>query len=174
VTITRPPAAKPVFAKFLEPEIKEGLVTVSDESDRSIVVLRGDGLFDPGSIVVKDRYVGVLNRIADALNEVQGQVLVTGYTDNVPIQTARFPSNWHLSQDRAGAVEKMIDARLTTRNRIRAEGRADADPVAPNDTPANRARNRRVVVTLLLPPPDRDAQLNAPKPAPAAPVPVKK
>lgn len=175
MTITRPPAAKPVFAKFLEPEIKEGLVTVSDESDRSIVVLRGDGLFDPASITVKDRYVGVLNRIADALNQVGGQVLITGYTDSIPIQTARFPSNYHLSQERAEAVQKMIDPRLTARNRIRAEGRADADPVAPNDTPANRARNRRVVVTLLLPPPDRDAQLNAPAPtAPTAPVAPKK
>jgi len=169
MTITRPPAAKPVFAKFLEPEIKEGLVTVSDESDRSTVVLRGDGLFDPASIAVKDRYVPVLNRIADALNQVGGQVVITGYTDSIPIQNARFPSNYHLSQERAEAVQKMIDPRLTTRNRIRAEGRADAEPVAPNDTPANRARNRRVVVTLLLPPPDRDAQLNVPKPAPVAP-----
>jgi type VI secretion system protein ImpK len=56
MTITRPVAAKPVFAKFLEPEIKEGLVTVSDESDRSIVVLRGDGSFDPARSSVKDRY----------------------------------------------------------------------------------------------------------------------
>jgi len=167
MTITRPVATKPVFAKFLEPEIKEGLVTVSDESDRSIVVLRGDGLFDRGSIVVKDRYVGVLNRIADALNQVGGQVLVTGYTDSTPIQTARFPSNWHLSQERAEAVQKMLEPRLTTRNRIRAEGRADAEPVAANDTPANQAKNRRVVVTLLLPPPDRDAQINTPPPAPA-------
>ena len=174
MTITRPAAAKPVFAKFLEPEIKEGLVTVSDESDRSIVVLRGDGLFDPGSIVVKDRYVNVLNRIADALNQVGGQVLITGYTDSIPIQTARFPSNYHLSQERAEAVQKMIDPRLTARNRIRAEGRADAEPVAPNDTPGNRARNRRVVVTLLLPPPDRDAQINAPRPAPVSPTAPKK
>lgn len=172
MTIARPAAATPRFAKFLEPEIREGLVTVSDESDRSVVVLRGDGLFDRGSIVVKDRYVAVLNRIADALNQVGGQVLVTGYTDSTPIQTARFPSNYHLSQARAEAVRDMIDPRLTSRNRIRAEGRADADPVAPNDTPANQARNRRVEVTLLLPPPDRDAQLNAPKPAPAVPAPA--
>ena len=102
-------------------------------------------------------------------------MLVTGFTDSTPIQTARFPSNWHLSQARAEAVRNMIDPRLTTRNRIRAEGRAEADPVAPNDTPANRAQNRRVVVTLLLPPPDIAAQLNAPKPgAPAPTAPPKK
>ncbi len=84
---------------------------MSDESDRSTVVLRGDGLFDPASIAVKDRYVPVLNRIADALNQVGGQVVVTGYTDSIPIQNARFPSNYHLSQERADVVQKMIDAR---------------------------------------------------------------
>jgi type VI secretion system protein ImpK len=173
ITVTRPPAATPRFAKFLEPEVREGLVTVSDESDRSVVVLRGDGLFDKGSVVVKDRYVTVLNRIAEALNQVGGAVLVTGYTDNTPIQTARFPSNWHLSQERADVVRRMLEGRLATPNRVKSEGRADAEPVAPNDTPANQARNRRVVITLLIPPPDRDAQLqSAPRTLPGAPPPL--
>ena len=173
ITVTRPPAATPRFAKFLEPEVREGLVTVSDESDRSVVVLRGDGLFDKGSVVVKDRYVTVLNRIAEALNQVGGAVLVTGYTDNTPIQTARFPSNWHLSQERADVVRRMREGRLATPNRVKSEGRADAEPVAPNDTPANQARNRRVVITLLIPPPDRDAQLqSAPRTLPGAPPPL--
>jgi type VI secretion system protein ImpK len=48
------------------------------------------------------------------LNQVGGQVLITGYTDSIPIQNARFPSNYHLSQERAEAVQKMIDPRLTT------------------------------------------------------------
>ena len=169
IVVTRPPAQAPRFAKFLEPEVREGLVTVSDESDRSVVTLRGDGLFDPGSVVVKDRYVTVLNRIADALNQVPGAVLVTGYTDATPIRTARFPSNWHLSQERAEVVKKMLEQRVTTAGRIRSEGRAEADPVAPNDTPENRARNRRVVVTLLVAPVDRDRGLQSPATAPAPP-----
>lgn len=167
ITVMRPPAVVSRLSKFLEPEIREGLVTVSDESDRSVIVLRGDGLFDRGQTIVKDRYVNVLNRVADALNQVHGAVLVTGYTDNTPIQTARFPSNWHLSQERADVVRRMLEPRLNSANRVRSEGRAEADPVAPNDTPANQARNRRVVVTLLLPPPDRDAQLSAIPRAPA-------
>jgi type VI secretion system protein ImpK len=156
-------AAAPVnrFAQFLEPEIREGLVTVRDEADRSVVILRGDGLFDSGSTEVKSRYIPVLARVSDALNTVPGAVLVTGYTDNVPIRTVRFPSNFELSQARADVVRRIVDERLTVRNRTRAEGRADSDPVAPNDSAENKSRNRRVEVTLLLSPQERDRELNA-------------
>jgi len=138
---------------------------VRDEADRSVVILRGDGLFDSGSTEVKSRYIPVLSRVSDALNTVPGAVLVTGYTDNVPIRTVRFPSNYELSQARADMVRRIVDERLTVRNRIRAEGRADSDPVAPNDSAENRSRNRRVEVTLLLSPQERDRELNAATPA---------
>jgi len=145
---------------------------VRDQPDRSVVILKGDGLFDPGQTIVKEQYVGILKRIADALNEVNGAVVVTGYTDNVPIRTLRFPSNFQLSQARADVVKGMLDGDLKVANRVRAEGQADANPVAPNDTPANRARNRRVEVTLLVAPPDRDQQLRAAPSAPVAPPPA--
>jgi type VI secretion system protein ImpK len=180
IVITKPPQpAPPRFAAFLAPEIRAGLVEVHDQPDRSVVILKGDGLFDPGQTIVKEQYVGILKRIADALNEVNGAVVVTGYTDNVPIRTIRFPSNFQLSQSRADVVKGMLDGNLKVANRVRAEGQADANPVAPNDTPANRARNRRVEVTLLVPPPDRDQQLRAapnapvnPPPAGATPIPA--
>ncbi|MFZ4622906.1 MAG: DotU family type VI secretion system protein [Rhodoferax sp.] len=159
--LAKPAAPVNRFAKFLEPEVREGLVTVRDEADRSVVTLRGDGLFDSGSTDVKSRYLPVLSRISDALNTVPGTVLVTGFTDNVPIRTVRFPSNYELSQARADVVRRIVDERLTTRNRIRAEGRADSDPLAPNDSAENRSRNRRVEVTLLLSPEERDRELNA-------------
>lgn len=154
-----PPVAAPRFAKFLEPEIREGLVTVRDEADRSTVILRGDGLFEPGSITVRDRYLAVITRVADALNQIDGPVVVTGFTDNVPIRTARFPSNWQLSQARADVVKSMLLNRLKKTDRVRAEGRGEADPLVANDSPVNRAKNRRVEITLLVPPNERDAQL---------------
>lgn len=157
----KPAAPVNRFAQFLEPEIREGLVTVRDEADRSVVILRGDGLFDSGSTEVKSRYIPVLARVSDALNTVPGAVLVTGYTDNVPIRTVRFPSNFELSQARADVVRRIVDERLTVRNRTRAEGRADSDPVAPNDSAENKSRNRRVEVTLLVSPQERDRELNA-------------
>ncbi|MBT2333243.1 DotU family type VI secretion system protein [Variovorax paradoxus] len=145
-------APQPRLQRFLEPEIRDGLLTVRDEADRSVVVLRGDGLFASGSDRVLDRYAPVLARVADALNSVEGNVLVSGFSDDQPIRSVRFPSNWQLSQARADAVKKMIATRVTRPERLRAEGRGDADPLAPNDSPANRARNRRVEVTLLVAP----------------------
>jgi len=149
------PAAQPApfrLGEFLAAEVRDGLLDVHDAADRSVIVLRGDGLFASGSDRVLSRYVPVLSRVADALNDTQGSILVRGYSDNVPIRTLRFPSNWELSQARADAVKTLLDERLADPARVRAEGRGEADPVAPNDTPENRARNRRVEITLLAAP----------------------
>ncbi len=168
VAAVAPP--KPRLRQFLEPEIREGLVEVSDQPDRSIVTLRGDGLFEPASTEVKPRYVAVIQRVAAALNEVSGKVVVNGYTDNQPIRTARYPSNWHLSQERAQAVSAMLQRSITDGMRLKAEGRAESDPIAPNSTPEGRALNRRVEIVLLVPPQARDAELQlTPGPAPAGP-----
>ena len=143
------PAAAPRLAAFLKPEVDAGKVAVDDFADRSVVTIRGDGFFEPGSAVVASGVRPLLGRIAQALASTPGAVLITGHTDNVPIRTLRFPSNWHLSQERAEAVRQEL-AQSVPGNRLRAEGRADAEPVADNATPAGRARNRRVVLTLFV------------------------
>lgn len=146
-----PPAPKPRLARFLEPEIREGLVAVRDEAGRSVVTIRGDGMFEPGRAEVIERVKPVVDRVAQALLEHPGQVVISGHSDNQPIRSARFPSNWHLSQERARAVEQLLAARVPAQ-RLRAEGRADSEPIGPNDTSVNRARNRRVEITLLAQP----------------------
>lgn len=145
------PLAQPRLAKFLEAEIREGLVSVREDADRSVVSLRGDAFFAPASAELQGRAVPVVIRVAKALAEVQGQVLITGHSDNQPIRSLRFPSNWHLSQARAQSVLDLVAATVPPA-RLKAEGRAESEPVAPNDTPENRARNRRVELTLLVPP----------------------
>src|SRR5690606_41393652 len=77
------------LAQFLAAEINENLLTVRDEADRSVIVLRGDGLFESGADRVQGQYLPVLSRVADALNATQGAILVTGHSDNVPIKTVR-------------------------------------------------------------------------------------
>ena len=145
-----PPAAKaPRLAFFLKPEIDAGLVQVQDLTDRSIVTIKGDGFFEPGSAVISSGVRALLPRIAQALNDNPGSVLIVGHTDNQPIRTLRYPSNWHLSQDRADAVKFEL-AKTVTPSRLRAEGRADAEPVTDNGTPAGRSKNRRVEVTLFV------------------------
>lgn len=144
-------AKSPRLAKFLEAEIRQGLVTVTDEADRSTVRLRGDSFFGSGSADPMAQSLAVLHRIGQALAEVKGEVLITGHSDNQPIRSMRYPSNWHLSAARADAVKGALST-LVEPARMRSDGRADAEPVAANDTPANRARNRRVEIVLLSPP----------------------
>ena len=144
-----PPAAAPRLAGLLAPEIKAGLVEVLDLADRSVVTIKGDGFFQPGSAEIAGAVRPLLPRIAQALGNLKGKVLITGHTDNQPIRTLRFPSNWHLSQERADTVKTEL-ARAVSADRMRAEGRADAEPLADNGSAAGRSRNRRVEITLFV------------------------
>jgi type VI secretion system protein ImpK len=144
------PPHKPRLAPYLADEIRRGLVAVDDRADRSIVTILGDGLFRPGEATVGAREQWLLSRIGDALFCVPGQVDVVGHTDNAPIRTLRFPSNWELSKARAESVAHPL-SNLVPPARLRAHGRGDAEPVAPNETPEGRARNRRVEITLHVP-----------------------
>ena len=135
---------------LLENEIARNLVSVEDFQDRSTVTILGDGLFESGSAQIQDQYYPVLARVSQALDSVEGQIVVTGYTDNKPIQSLNFPSNWHLSQARADAVKEILLNYIKNGGtRIRSEGRGSTDPVAPNNTLENRAKNRRVEITLF-------------------------
>jgi type VI secretion system protein ImpK len=145
--VVPPPPPAPRLAALLKADVDAGRLEVKDLADRSIVTLRGDGVFDPGSAVVSARSRELFGRIAGALNQLPGTVVVSGHTDNQPIRSLRYPSNWHLSKDRALAVRDLLSATVKP-ERITAEGRADTEPVADNGTPAGRAANRRVEITL--------------------------
>jgi type VI secretion system protein ImpK len=144
------------FSKFLEREIREGLVSVRENAEQSTVIIRGDGLFESGSATIRPQFRDIVDRIAAAIGEVRGRVLVSGHTDDRPIRSVRFPSNWELSQERARAVATQIDATVRAPGRITTEGRGEADPIADNATPAGRAQNRRVEITVFASP----AELN--------------
>ena len=145
-----PKAVAPRLSRYLAEEIDKGLVAVYEDEQVSVVTLAGDGLFPSGSAAVDRRFVPTFARIAQALNSVPGPVVITGHTDNKPIRTARFPSNWELSTERAKSVMKLMSGTIGDPARLRAEGMADSDPVAPNDTEDNRRKNRRVMVILKV------------------------
>lgn len=147
--VAAPVQPRPSIAAFLAPEVEQQLVTVDETDDRTTISIRGDNLFRSGRASVTETYHALIGRIAQALNTVPGNVLVTGHTDSIPIRTVRFPSNWHLSTARAEAVLQLLAATIDSATRLTAEGRGDTEPVAPNDTRENRARNRRVEILLL-------------------------
>ena len=147
-------AATPRLAPALQAELARGALQVRDEALRSVVTLPADALFVPGSARIEARQQELLARVAQALKTTPGQVAVIGHTDNAPVSSPQFPSQWHLSHERARAVMAALVQGGIGAERLRAEGRADAEPVAANDSPAARARNRRVEVELRLPRPN--------------------
>ncbi|WP_411830264.1 DotU family type VI secretion system protein [Pantoea anthophila] len=155
-----PPPATLNLRAFLKPEIDAGLVAVRDEADRSVVTLKGDGLFASAATEVRGRYTDVIRRIAAAMNNVSGQIQVIGYSDNVPIRSARFASNFELSLARAESVQSLLQQQLAQPSRVKAEGRGESNPLVPNTSAENRARNRRVEITLLVAPDATHAELN--------------
>jgi type VI secretion system protein ImpK len=149
----------------LAPEIAAGLVDVIEQAGGSTIEIRGDGLFASGSAELDPAVQPVLQRIAAALDPLAGAIRVAGHTDNQPLvmsRQLRWSSNWELSQSRADAVASVIAHRLAQPARVVAEGRGDAEPTVANDTPAHRARNRRVDITLLSPTAAQAADTNPP------------
>jgi type VI secretion system protein ImpK len=146
----RPAASEPRLAPFLSDEIRRGLLAVDDRPDRSIVTILGDSLFKPGEIAIATDRQGLLDRVGQALAGLPGHIDVIGHTDGTPIRTLRFPSNWELSKARAESVARMLTVRVPA-SRIALDGRGETEPLASNDTPEGRARNRRVEITLYVP-----------------------
>jgi type VI secretion system protein ImpK len=142
-------AVAPKLRTFLAPEIKAGLVEVFEDAQSTTVRLTNRNMFPSGSATLNASYLPLLRRIGQALQEEKGDVLVNGYTDNQPIHTVQFPSNWQLSQARADAVAKVLAAQLSDPKRVRAVGKGDADPIASNATPEGRQSNRRTEIVLM-------------------------
>lgn len=134
------PARRERFKQLLANEITADMVEVVDDR-----LLRVRNSFASASDRLKPSFEPMLKKIADELVAGNDRLLVTGHSDNVPIRSARFPSNWHLSTARAKSVgDDMLKLAPALQGKIRSEGRADTESLVPNDTPEHRAINRRV------------------------------
>ncbi|WP_159999501.1 type VI secretion system protein TssL, long form, partial [Roseomonas sp. 18066] len=137
--------------EFLAPEIAQGLVTVTGDVQRTLVRIKGSGIYASGSATLNDRFAPLLARIGQAIAEEDAsRTQILGHSDNQPIRTVRFPSNFHLSQARAeAALEEIRRASALDAARFTAEGRGESEPVADNRTAEGREANRRIEVLVL-------------------------
>ncbi|MES2711154.1 MAG: type VI secretion system protein TssL, long form [Pseudomonadota bacterium] len=137
------------FREFLKPEIDAGLVSVFGDGRSVTVRIRSRGMFPSGSATLEPRFNDLMRRIGEALRTEPGQVQVIGHSDNQPIRTARFPSNFELSRARAESTMAVIAAATGDPRRFAAQGKADSDPLEPNTTAEGREANRRIEVVLF-------------------------
>jgi len=137
--------------RFLEDTGLQTQVRVRHEERGLVISLLSDGtLFDLGSAELKPSARQVLDRVAQVLRAVPNPVLIEGHSDNLPIRTAQYPSNWELSAARAARVLRyLVQKGGIPSQRLIAAGYADTRPLVPNNSPANRAQNRRVDIAIL-------------------------
>ena len=138
--------------KAMAPLISQGKVRVTQTSLGVSVEINASVLFAPGEAKLNDQSEAALRAVAQVLRKVDNSIQVEGHTDDVPINNSMFPSNWELSAVRASSVVRLFLENGVDEKRLVALGHAANDPVASNDTPEGRLRNRRVQLLIL---PDR-------------------
>jgi type VI secretion system protein ImpK len=143
-----PPGAATRLESALAGEIKQGRLTVVATPSGAILRIPAPTLFPAQNAVLARAAGPLLDRIGQALKAEPGPVRVVGYTDNQPFRAVNFPSNFALSNARAQAVRTALLKPVGDAGRLTAEGRADADPVAPNTTAEGREANRRIEIVL--------------------------
>jgi chemotaxis protein MotB len=154
-----------------------GKLQVEIRENRMIVRLGDKILFDPGKTDLKPEGKDALTQVTTVLKDLPNRNFqVAGHTDNVPIKSKRFRSNWDLSTARAVEVTNFMIGAGMEPKRVSAAGYADQSPVVANDSPENMAKNRRIEITLVpnlddLPPIDDALKADAPV-APAAGAPA--
>jgi len=132
----------------LESEVAAGQIAIQQLRDGLRLDVKEDVLFASGSADVNAHGKAVLGKVADRVKSVPHRIEVGGHTDDVPIRTARFPSNWELASARATGVVRILSDRGVDATRLSAVSFAEFAPVADNETPQGRARNRRIEITL--------------------------
>lgn len=148
--------------KTLQASVRPETVQITEPGDSTIVLSLPElVLFESGAATLRAEAMPFLQALAEALIELDRQIKVQGHTDNVPMRSAQFPSNWELSAIRAVMVVRALGELYGVPSQnLSAVGFADSRPVTDNQTPENRAKNRRVEIVVLErkqapPPPDQ-------------------
>ena len=138
----------------MAPLVKEGKVKVTQSRRGVSIEINANVLFSPGQAELAPQSLNVLRAVAEQLRKEPFNLEITGHTDTTPISNSTYPSNWELSAVRASSVVRLFADSGIAPSRLFAIGREASQPIAPNDTEAGRARNRRVELMILSSIPD--------------------
>ncbi|MDE3177627.1 MAG: type IVB secretion system protein IcmH/DotU [Pseudomonadota bacterium] len=155
VAVAPPPAPKleispqlQCIRKALASEIMAGKVSAEQTASTIFVRVGSVVLFPSGGANANTAFAPIARKIAQALDKQPGDITVTGYTDADPIKTIAFPSNFELSEARAKSAAALLKPNLADPKRLVVKGKGASDPVAPNDVEADKAKNRRVEISI--------------------------
>ncbi len=139
--------------------IKSGQVAVSQTNRGIELEINASVLFETGQAEIQAAAVGTLSEVAKLLVADDHSIEVNGHTDDIPIHTPLYPSNWELSSARASSVVRLFITQGVASKRLTAVGMADNQPLTLNATPEGRAKNRRIAITILAPQAERTGQV---------------
>jgi len=128
--------------------IDQELAEINSDANWINIVLKSGLLFPSGSDLLNAESNPLMEEVAEHLNSNLQLILVHGHTDNIPIATEKFPSNWELSSARGVAVVRKLQSLLVQPNRMSVEGHGEYQPMATNNTVEGRRKNRRVVISI--------------------------
>jgi chemotaxis protein MotB len=138
------------LSKDLEDEIKAGKIELRMEPRGLVISLRQSAFFPSGTDYLDPGTLPTMQKVAELIGSIPNPIQLEGHTDSIPIHNARFKSNWELSCARGIAVLETLCGNFQLgRERFSVVGRADTLPVASNDTPEGRGKNRRVDVVIV-------------------------
>ncbi|SDI05460.1 flagellar motor protein MotD [Propionivibrio dicarboxylicus] len=146
--------------EVMAPLIEQGKVRVIETSRGVTIEINDSVLFSPGQSVLQPPLVKAMRAVADVIATTDFPVTIEGHTDNVPIKTSQFPSNWELSAVRATTVLRLFSDAGVSAERLTAIGYADTRPVETNATIEGRARNRRVNILIDSAAPEKGKELD--------------
>lgn len=134
---------------LLQEHIDEGMIDIDSHKHTITVRIREKGSFPSGSAILHPDFRPVLTSLRDALGDIEGKISVEGHTDDIPISSERFKSNWDLSASRALSVtHELTKGEMLDNARFMVVGHADTLPFVPNESWHNRALNRRVEIII--------------------------
>lgn len=138
---------------IIEEEGIEDQISVSSDQDGVYLDIQESILFGSGDANISNEGKEALDSLTELLEFSGNDIIVEGFTDNVPMQSAKYPSNWELSSARAMAVVRyLVEENNIEASRMSGRGYGEFNPVVPNDTAENRAKNRRVNIVLVYQP----------------------
>lgn len=136
--------------KALEREISEGAIEVENLGQQLVIRIREKGAFPAGSAFLQPKFRPLIRQIAELVKDVPGIIRVSGHTDNQPLDSELYRSNWDLSAQRAVSVAlEMERVKVFESDRLRVRGMASTEPLVSNKTAEGRARNRRVEISIM-------------------------
>lgn len=138
-----------LVSEALDEEINKGLVNMEVTQKRIILSIREKGSFPSGSAKLMEPFKTLPGKISQVFSDFNGTIIVSGHTDNIPITTYRFRSNWELSSSRAvSVIHELVKDKIFKKKKFEIAAYADTQPVDSNTTVAGRAKNRRVEITM--------------------------